>query len=233
MAGLGLGVLLVVSGAASCSKDSSDGGAARRAATSTTTTKSTTTTAATSTTATSTTSTTPGPTTSTAGGPTTTAPGASTTETVPGSPGGGAPGGGGPTTTVAGGGRTPPPTKPDPNAPPPKEYQGPFDDQSPGTNISFQRGAEVSSVEIKGLEVTCEPKDNTGESRTDTIDLRFPEVPVRGDSSVDLTLVDSPYKPSLSGSFGADGTFSGSVFLTYDKDGYACGGEYPFIAKPS
>lgn len=118
------------------------------------------------------------------------------------------------------------------DAPGAEDYSGPFDGQDGDTSISFERGADVSSVEVKGLEVRCEPIDNTGDPRTKTIDLSFPKVSVRDDGSVDLTLDDARYQPSLSGSFTPDGSFAGSVFLAFDDDGYACGGDYPFIAKP-
>lgn len=131
-----------------------------------------------------------------------------------------------PTTTAA--------TEPaDPNAPPSQDYSGAIDGQDGGTTISFERGAEVSSVEVRGLEVTCEPIDNTGATRTETVDLSFPDVVVAEDGSVEVAKPDDELAPSLTGVFTADGTFTGSIFLSFERDGYACGGDYPFTADPA
>lgn len=131
-----------------------------------------------------------------------------------------------PTTTTAA-------TEPaDPNAPPPQDYSGAVDAQDGDTTISFVRGADVSSVEIRALEVTCEPIDNTGATRTEAVDLSFPDVEVAEDGSVEVAKPDDELSPSLSGVFAADGTFTGSIFLSFERGGYACGGDYPFTAAP-
>lgn len=196
--------------AAGCSSDGDDGGASDR----TTTTKRTTTSADRTTTSKATTTTTAG-----------------------------AGNGGGTTTTGTGGGEPPQTTTTADDGPPsttasteapraPSSYAGLVAGQAADSDVTFTRGAGIEDFKVSGLAIECQPLAPTGDAKSRTVDVAIDAAPVAADGSVMFTQTDATYDPSLSGSFAADGTFAGGLFLSGESEGFVCGGEFAFTAKP-
>ncbi len=133
---------------------------------------------------------------------------------------------------------TPSPTTPspttasEPGAPRPQDYSGPVDDQPEGTTVAFVRSGSVTGFEVRDLEVECQPLAADGEAMSRQVSVAIAEAPIAADGTVAFTEGSATLKPSLSGSFAADGAFVGSLFLTGEDDGFVCGGEFTFTARP-
>ncbi|HEX2574829.1 MAG TPA: hypothetical protein VHK88_00680 [Aquihabitans sp.] len=122
---------------------------------------------------------------------------------------------------------------PTPGAPGPRDYRGVVDGQDPEVPVRFVRGAGIEDLEVEDLAIECQPLDNTGDLQERTTDVSFDQVPISGSGSVEAMLDDEPLRPSLSGSFADDGTFTGALFLSGEDDGFVCGGEFTFTATPA
>jgi hypothetical protein len=111
-------------------------------------------------------------------------------------------------------------------------FRGTVDGQD-GIEVTFVRGATaLTDVRADGLELTCQPLEG-GDSTTITVDVAMPEVPLGASELVEHTQSDAPYEPTLAGSFTPAGSFAGALSLSGQRDGFACGGEFTFIATPT
>ncbi|MBX3285242.1 MAG: hypothetical protein KF703_07860 [Actinobacteria bacterium] len=98
--------------------------------------------------------------------------------------------------------------------------------------VTFTRGADaLTDVRASGLELTCQPLAG-GDAKTISVDVAMAQVPL-GPGLLEHTEQGAPYEPTLSGSFTPAGAFAGSLYLSGQRDGYACGGEFTFLATPS
>lgn len=108
-------------------------------------------------------------------------------------------------------------------------YAGDLDGQD-GVSVSFTRTASaLTDLRADGLELTCQPLAS-GDAKTITVDVAMAQVPLGTGGLVEFTESGAPYEPTVSGSFTASGDFAGSLYLSGQRDGYACGGEFTFIA---
>ena len=111
-------------------------------------------------------------------------------------------------------------------------FRGAVDGQD-GVEVTFTRGAAaLADVRADGLELTCQPLEG-GDSKTVTLDVVIAEVPLGSGGLVEHTEAGAPYEPTLAGSFTPAGAFAGSLSLSGQRDGFACGGEFTFIATPT
>jgi hypothetical protein len=111
-------------------------------------------------------------------------------------------------------------------------FRGAVDGQE-GIQVAFTRSATaLTDVRADGLELTCQPLEG-GDAKTITVDVAMAQVPLGTADLVEHTESGAPYEPTLSGSFTPDGSFAGSLYLSGQADGFACGGEFTFIASPA
>lgn len=111
-------------------------------------------------------------------------------------------------------------------------FRGSVDGQD-GIEVTFTRGAAaLTDVRADGLELTCQPLEG-GDAETITVDVAIAQVPLGSGDLVEHTQADAPYEPTLSGSFTPAGSFAGALSLSGQRDGFACGGEFTFIATPT
>lgn len=111
-------------------------------------------------------------------------------------------------------------------------FRGAVDGQA-GIEVTFTRGAAaLTDVRVDDLELTCQPLDG-GDAKTITVDVSVAQVPLGSGGLVEHTDAGAPYEPTLTGSFTPAGSFAGSLYLSGQRDGFACGGEFTFIATPS
>ena len=123
-----------------------------------------------------------------------------------------------PTTSAGGGGSS--------------AFRGTVDGQG-GIEVTFVRSPTVlTDVRADGLELTCQPLEG-GDAKTITVDVAMAQVPLGTTDLVEHTEADAPYEPTLAGSFTPAGSFAGSLSLSGQRDGFACGGEFTFIATPT
>lgn len=150
-----------------------------------------------------------------------------TTTAAPGSTAGG--GANGKATTTSGLAKTPSSTTTPKVEPGEKAFTGEVPGQSTDAAISFVRGTDtIRSFAVQGLVVTCRPLKGYAEERTETIDIAIPNVAVAADGTVDYVGKEK-YLPKLVGNFTAQGRFSGGLTISYEQDGWVCGGEYSFV----
>ena len=114
----------------------------------------------------------------------------------------------------------------------PTDYAGRVDGQKTSVKVTFTRNGGIKNFVISGLAILCQPLDN-GDSSSRATKVSIPSADIRADGSVEHTETGAKYKPTLSGTFTADGSFAGGVFLSGEEDGSVCGGEFTFIAKVS
>lgn len=111
-------------------------------------------------------------------------------------------------------------------------FRGAVDGQD-GIEVTFTRGAAaLTDLRADGLDLTCQPLEG-GDAKTITVDVAMAEVPLGSGTLVEHTEAGAPYEPTLSGSFTPAGTFAGALYLSGQRDGFACGGEFTFIATPT
>lgn len=111
-------------------------------------------------------------------------------------------------------------------------FRGTVDGQD-GVEVTFTRGATaLTDVRADGLELTCQPLAG-GDPETTTVDVAMAEVPLGATDLVEHTESGATYEPTISGSFTDAGSFAGSLYLSGQADGFACGGEFTFIATPT
>lgn len=120
----------------------------------------------------------------------------------------------------------------DPTAPAPVAYSGRIDGQPTTAQVTFVLTDALERVEVKDLTIECQPLDGQAEPETRTIGLSFPRATIAKGRTVSVSLGSARMKPSLSGSFSADNAFSGALFLSGEDDGFVCGGEFTFTARP-
>ena len=114
----------------------------------------------------------------------------------------------------------------------PAHYAGRVDGQKSSVKVTFTRNVGIQNFVVSGLAILCQPLDN-GDSSTRATKVSIPSADIRADGSVEHTETGAKYKPTLSGTFTADGSFAGGLFLSGEDDGSVCGGEFTFIAKVS
>lgn len=114
----------------------------------------------------------------------------------------------------------------------PVAYTGVVDGQDAKVVVTFTKGAGIDGFEVSGLSIECQPLAPNGAAQSRTVDVAIAEAPIAADGSVMFTQADAAYEPSLSGSFAADGTFAGGLFLSGERGDFVCGGEFVFIAEP-
>lgn len=114
----------------------------------------------------------------------------------------------------------------------PTAYAGVVDGQE-GATVRFTRDGGIEGFEVRGLSVTCQPLAATGDSKERTVSVTIDAAPLTADGSIDHTEETANLRPSLSGAFADDGTFTGGIFLTGEDDGFVCGGEFTFFASPA
>jgi len=110
----------------------------------------------------------------------------------------------------------------------PTSFRGVVDGQ-PKVVVTFTKGATLTDLKANDLEIECQPLDN-GDAKTTKVDVAIPSAPVASNGSVTFTQSAKEYQPTISGSFTKDGRFAGALSLSGQKNGYACGGEFTFIA---
>ena len=110
----------------------------------------------------------------------------------------------------------------------PTKFRGVVDGQ-PKVVVTFTRGTAITDLKANDLAIECQPLDN-GDAKTKTVDISVPSVPVAAGGSVSFTQSAKEYQPTISGTFTKDDRFAGAISLSGQKDGYACGGEFTFIA---
>jgi len=110
----------------------------------------------------------------------------------------------------------------------PTKFRGVVDGQ-PKVVVTFTRGTAITDLKADDLEIECQPLDN-GDAKTKTVDVAIPSAPVAASGSVSFTQSAKEYQPTISGVFTKDARFAGAISLSGQKDGYACGGEFTFIA---
>ena len=110
-------------------------------------------------------------------------------------------------------------------------FRGDVDGQK-GVSVTFTRSASaITDVRAEGLELTCQPLKG-GDAKTITVDVAMAQVPLSS-GLIEHTEAGAPYEPTLSGSFTPAGAFAGALSLSGQRDGYACGGEFTFLATPT
>ena len=110
-------------------------------------------------------------------------------------------------------------------------FRGDVDGQK-GVAVTFTRSASaITDVRAEGLELTCQPLKG-GDAKTITVDVAMAQVPLSS-GLIEHTEAGAPYEPTLSGSFTPAGAFAGALSLSGQRDGYACGGEFTFLATPT
>jgi len=114
----------------------------------------------------------------------------------------------------------------------PQDYRGAIDGQDKDKVVTFTRDGDITDFVVTGLSIECQPL-KAGEPTTRATRVTIPKATVKGDGSVEHTESGSKYKPTLTGSFTKDGSFAGGLYLSGQDDGYVCGGEFTFIAKPA
>lgn len=110
----------------------------------------------------------------------------------------------------------------------PSKFRGVVDGQ-PKVIVTFTKGTALTDVKADGLEIQCQPLEQ-GDAKTDTVDVAIASAPIAADGTVSYTQAKEQFEPNISGTFTDDGRFAGVLTLSGERKGYACGGEYTFIA---
>jgi hypothetical protein len=110
------------------------------------------------------------------------------------------------------------------------DYRGKVDGRDATVTFTRKDGT-ILDLAISSLTLDCLPTGD-GEPTTRKATVSIDRLPLPASGVVEVTAKDDPYSPSITGTFAEDGTFSATVLFSGQREGYACGGEFPFTAQP-